>query len=282
MNELNYFRSYLYVPASKPEIVAKAFNSDADCVVIDLEDAVHVDSKTAAREFVTEFLKTKAPKPFLVRINDPNGAWGMLDLEAIAADNLFGVRIPKVTNIETIKVVAKVFDAAKSNAQIHLLIESALGVQRAFELATADPRVKAISLGEADLESDLRVTNDEALKYSRNAIVVAARAAGLKQPSQSVFPNTKDIDGLTASTIAAKAVGFFGRSVIHPNQVAVVNEIFTPTAQEVEQALQLLSWYDQMQASGNSVMALPNGDLLDPANIHYARFQVSLNQQLSN
>lgn len=282
MNELNYFRSYLYVPASKPEIVAKAFNSDADCVVIDLEDAVHVDSKTAAREFVTEFLKTKAPKPFLVRINDPNGAWGMLDLEAIATDNLFGVRIPKVTNIETIKVVAKVFDAAKSNAQIHLLIESALGVQRAFELATADPRVKAISLGEADLESDLRVTNDEALKYSRNAIVVAARAAGLKQPSQSVFPNTKDIDGLTASTIAAKAVGFFGRSVIHPSQVAVVNEIFTPTAQEVEQALQLLSWYDQMQASGNSVMALPNGDLLDPANIHYARFQVSLNQQFSN
>lgn len=282
MNELNYFRSYLYVPASKPEIVAKAFNSDADCVVIDLEDAVHVDSKTAAREFVTEFLKTKAPKPFLVRINDPNGAWGMLDLEAIAAENLFGVRIPKVTNIETIKVVAKVFDAAKSNAQIHLLIESALGVQRAFELATADPRVKAISLGEADLESDLRVTNDEALKYSRNAIVVAARAAGLKQPSQSVFPNTKDIDGLTASTIAAKAVGFFGRSVIHPSQVAVVNEIFTPTAQEVGQALQLLSRYDQMQASGNSVMALPNGDLLDPANIHYARFQVSLNQQLSN
>lgn len=282
MNELNYFRSYLYVPASKPEIVAKAFNSDADCVVIDLEDAVHVDSKTAAREFVTEFLKTKAPKPFLVRINDPNGAWGMLDLEAIAAENLFGVRIPKVTNIETIKVVAKVFDAAKSNAQIHLLIESALGVQRAFELATADPRVKAISLGEADLESDLRVTNDEALKYSRNAIVVAARAAGLKQPSQSVFPNTKDIDGLMASTIAAKAVGFFGRSVIHPSQVAVVNEIFTPTAQEVEQALQLLSWYDQMQASGNSVMALPNGDLLDPANIHYARFQVSLNQQFSN
>ena len=282
MNELNYFRSYLYVPESKPEIVAKAFNSDADCVVIDLEDAVHVDSKTAAREFVAEFLKTKAPKPFLVRINDPNGAWGMLDLEAIAAENLFGVRIPKVTNIETIKIVAKVFDAAKSNAQIHLLIESALGVQRAFELATADPRVKAISLGEADLESDLRVTNDEALKYSRNAIVVAARAAGLKQPSQSVFPNTKDIDGLTASTIAAKAVGFFGRSVIHPSQVTVVNEIFTPTAQEVEQALQLLSWYDQMQASGNSVMALPNGDLLDPANIHYARFQVSLNQQLSN
>ena len=282
MNELNYFRSYLYVPASKPEIVAKAFNSDADCVVIDLEDAVHVDSKTAAREFVAEFLKTKAPKPFLVRINDTNGAWGMLDLEAIAAENLFGVRIPKVTNIETIKIVAKVFDAAKSNAQIHLLIESALGVQRAFELATADPRVKAISLGEADLESDLRVTNDEALKYSRNAIVVAARAAGLKQPSQSVFPNTKDIDCLTASTIAAKAVGFFGRSVIHPSQVTVVNEIFTPTAQEVEQALQLLSWYDQMQASGNSVMALPNGDLLDPANIHYARFQVSLNQQLSN
>ena len=237
MNELNYFRSYLYVPASKPEIVAKAFNSDADCVVIDLEDAVHVDSKTAAREFVAEFLKSKAPKPFLVRINDPNGAWGMLDLEAIAAENLFGVRIPKVTNIETIKIVAKVFDAAKSNAQIHLLIESALGVQRAFELATADPRVKAISLGEADLESDLRVTNDEALKYSRNAIVVAARAAGLKQPSQSVFPNTKDIDGLTASTIAAKAVGFFGRSVIHPSQVTVVNEIFTPTAQEVEQAL---------------------------------------------
>jgi len=282
MVEQHYFRSYLYVPASKPEIVAKAFNSAADCVVIDLEDAVHHDSKTQAREFVTEFLKNEAPKPFLVRINDPNGPWGKADLEAISSPNLFGIRIPKTSSVETIKLAAKYLEAGKSNAQIHLLIESALGVQLAYSLATADPRVKAISLGEADLESDLRAPDPEVMKFCRSAIVVAAKAAGLRQPSQSVFPNTKDLEGLKASTLAGKAAGFFGRSVIHPNQIATVNEIFTPTEQEVEKAKELLSWYDQMQASGNSVMALPNGDLLDPANIHYAQFQVSLHQQLSN
>jgi citrate lyase subunit beta/citryl-CoA lyase len=159
---------------------------------------------------------------------------------------------------------------------MHLLIESALGVVNAFELATSDSRVTALSLGEADLLSDLKATNDEALAFSRLSILVAARAAGLKQPSQSVYANTKDLDGLKASTLRGKATGFFGRSVIHPNQIEIVNEIFTPTQDEVEKARELLDLYDQMQASGNSVMALPNGDMIDPANIHYAKFQMNL------
>lgn len=281
MVETQFFRSYLYAPASKPELVEKAFNSQADCIVIDLEDAVHHDKKDEARRFVVDFLSKPASKPFLVRINDLNGPWGVTDLESISSPNLFGIRIPKTASVDTVKKASKILDAKKSNAQIHLLIESALGVVKAFELSSCDPKVAAISLGEADLLSDLRATNDEALAFSRLSILLAARAAGIKQPSQSVYANTKDLKGLEESTIKAKATGFFGRSIIHPSHIEIVNTIYTPTKEEAEQAEELLGVYEQMQATGNSVMALPNGEMIDPANIHYAKFQLNLYKSLN-
>ena len=281
MVETQFFRSYLYAPASKPELVEKAFNSQADCIVIDLEDAVHHDKKDEARRFVVDFLSKPASKPFLVRINDLNGPWGVTDLESISSPNLFGIRIPKTASVDTVKKASKILDANKSNAQIHLLIESALGVVKAFELSSCDPKVAAISLGEADLLSDLRATNDEALAFSRLSILLAARAAGIKQPSQSVYANTKDLKGLEESTIKAKATGFFGRSIIHPSHIEIVNTIYTPTKEEAEKAEELLGVYEQMQATGNSVMALPNGEMIDPANIHYAKFQLNLYKSLN-
>ncbi|CAB4561451.1 MAG: CoA ester lyase [Actinobacteria bacterium] len=281
MVETQFFRSYLYAPASKPELVEKAFNSQADCIVIDLEDAVHHDKKDEARRFVVDFLSKPASKPFLIRINDLNGPWGVTDLESISSPNLFGIRIPKTASVDTVKKASKILDAKKSNAQIHLLIESALGVVKAFELSSCDPKVAAISLGEADLLSDLRATNDEALAFSRLSILLAARAAGIKQPSQSVYANTKDLKGLEESTIEAKATGFFGRSIIHPSHIEIVNTIYTPTKEEAEKAEELLGVYEQMQATGNSVMALPNGEMIDPANIHYAKFQLNLYKSLN-
>ena len=281
MVETQFFRSYLYAPASKPELVEKAFNSQADCIVIDLEDAVHHDKKDEARRFVVDFLSKPASKPFLIRINDLNGPWGVTDLESISSPNLFGIRIPKTASVDTVKKASKILDAKKSNAQIHLLIESALGVVKAFELSSCDPKVAAISLGEADLLSDLRATNDEALAFSRLSILLAARAAGIKQPSQSVYANTKDLKGLEESTIKAKATGFFGRSIIHPSHIEIVNTIYTPTKEEAEKAEELLGLYEQMQATGNSVMALPNGEMIDPANIHYAKFQLNLYKSLN-
>lgn len=281
MVETQFFRSYLYAPASKPELVEKAFNSQADCIVIDLEDAVHHDKKDEARRFVVDFLSKPASKPFLIRINDLNGPWGVTDLESISSPNLFGIRIPKTASVDTVKKASKILDAKKSNAQIHLLIESALGVVKAFELSSCDPKVAAISLGEADLLSDLRATNDEALAFSRLSILLAARAAGIKQPSQSVYANTKDLKGLEESTIKAKATGFFGRSIIHPSHIEIVNTIYTPTKEEAEKAEELLGVYEQMQATGNSVMALPNGEMIDPANIHYAKFQLNLYKSLN-
>ena len=281
MVETQFFRSYLYAPASKPELVEKAFNSQADCIVIDLEDAVHHDKKDEARRFVVDFLSKPASKPFLVRINDLNGPWGVTDLEGISSPNLFGIRIPKTASVDTVRKASKILDAKKSNAQIHLLIESALGVVKAFELSSCDPKVAAISLGEADLLSDLRATNDESLAFSRLSILLAARAAGIKQPSQSVYANTKDLKGLEESTIKAKATGFFGRSIIHPSHIEIVNTIYTPTKEEAEKAEELLGVYEQMQATGNSVMALPNGEMIDPANIHYAKFQLNLYKSLN-
>jgi citrate lyase subunit beta/citryl-CoA lyase len=276
MSHMDLHRTYLYVPGSKPEMVEKAFNSKADCVVIDLEDAVHPDKKEEARNFVAQFIATSPNKPFLVRINSMSSRWGKADLEAISLPGLQGIRIPKVESVETVLEAAKILDQAASSAQLHLLIESAKGVMQLPALASAHPRVVALSLGEADLLSDLRATNEEALTYCRSALIVATRAAGLRHPTQSVYANTKDLDGLRKSTVHGKATGFFGRSVIHPDQIEIVNEIFTPTQEEFEKASEILDRYERMQKSGESVMALPNGDMIDPANIQYAQFQVKL------
>lgn len=272
----SFFRSYLYVPGSKPNVVEKAFASAADCVVIDLEDAVHHDAKAQARQHVSELLDQKMPKPFLVRINDPVSPWGQADLAAIAKPGLLGVRIPKVASVSAVQAVAAALKPDNPKIEIHLLIESAIGIANIRELISADSNVAGVSLGEADLESDLKVTDDLVLQHCRNLVVIAARAAGIRQPPQSVYPDIKDLDGLRNSTMRAKANGFFGRSVIHPNQISVVNDVFSPTHEEVSRAHELLGIYDQMQASGNSVMALPNGELLDPANISYAKFLVEL------
>lgn len=229
-------RSWLYVPAHRADLVAKALAGPADAVVLDLEDAVPAAEKQHARHGVAAALAAPRTTPVWVRINAPDGPWGDADLTALAGHAVGGVRVPKVTDPAAVAAVAE-----RLGRPLHLMLETALGVERAFALATAHPLVAAVSLGEADLAADLGVTDPAGLAWARQRVVVANRAAGLPGPVASVWIDVADVDGLAADSRAAHAAGFTGRSVIHPRQIEPVHRAFTPSEAELAAARAVLA-----------------------------------------
>lgn len=264
-------RSWLYVPATRPDLLDKAMAGDADAVVLDLEDAVPADRKAEARRYAVEAAAGSWPKPLWIRLNAPRLPWGEEDVAALAGAPVQGLRLPKCESPQEIETVL-----SRTDVPLHLLIETALGVERAFELAGAHPRVRLLSLGEADLRADLRVRTADALDWARDRIVNACRAAGLTSPVQSVWTDVADVAGLTASSGLARDRGFHGRSVVHPRQIAPVNEVFSPRPQEIEDARRLIDSLRRAGDAGNAAWLDGNGRLIDPAVVAQAHWVLGL------
>jgi citrate lyase subunit beta/citryl-CoA lyase len=260
----------LFVPADQPDRFDKAVHSGADTVIIDLEDAVAPERKAHARATVVDFLGRypAAGVPVHVRLNALETAESAADLAALAGvPGLAGVRLPKVQSPqEAQEVVARL-----PGVPVHCLIETALGVERAYAIATAAPAVAGIGLGEADLRADLAITDDAGLAYARGRVVVAARAAGLPPPAMSVYPDVNDLDGLAASCRTGRALGFLGRNAIHPRQLPVIAAAFRPTAGEVAHAQAVLDALAAAGSAGRGTAVLPDGRFVDRAMAPSAR-----------
>ena len=269
-------RSYLYVPGSDPRRIEKALASETDAVILDLEDAVAPNRKEEARETIAGFLRSRREKPVFVRANAPGSALAEEDIEAVAGPNLAGLRLPKTESAEAVRQVAGRLEDLECEAGIQCLIESALGLELAFEIARAHERVVGMSLGEADLAADLGVRDEAGLLYARSRLVVATRAAGLPGPVQSVYTNVRDEEGLRRSTEEGKKGGFVGRSAIHPNQLSTINEVFTPTESEVAEAEELLTQLEESVGSGTGAFALEDGRFVDEAVVGSARLTLAL------
>ncbi|MFI5612698.1 HpcH/HpaI aldolase/citrate lyase family protein [Amycolatopsis sp. NPDC051903] len=265
---MTVIRSWLYVPGDRPDRIAKALAGPADAVIVDLEDAVSVAAKEDARRTVLKTLAEGAE--FFVRVNAPATPAGEADVAALAAasDKPLGVRVPKAEDPAELRRVA---DAL--GVPVYPILESALGVENALALATAHPLVAGISLGEADLAADLRATGADALTWPRSRIVVAARAAGLPNPVQSVWTAVRDLDGLRVSTEAGRRAGFFGRSVIHPAQIPVVHEVCAPDPAETAWARELLG---RLESSGEAAWIDDHGQFVDAAIVARARWVLAL------
>lgn len=265
-------RSWLYAPGDRPDLLAKAVRGRADAVVVDLEDAVSASHKAEARAAARELVLRGATVPIWVRVNDPLGPWGEADLDALDGLPLAGIRLPKCEDPAVVRQVGY-----RLGSPMQLLLESAVGVERAAELARAHPRVAGIGLGEADLAADLRTVGEETLTGCRFRVVLTARAAGLPAPVQSVWTDLRDLDGLRASTERARDAGFFGRSVIHPAQVDVVNAVFTPTSRQVARARELIDALDTAERDdGRSALVDRDGRFVDPAVVEGARWVLAL------
>ncbi len=261
--------TWLYAPGDRPRTVAGALAAGADVVVVDLEDAVAPDRKAYAREATAELLTEEQPVPVHVRVNALDGPLAGADLAALAAlPGLAGLRLPKVTSPAQITAVA----GETGPVPLYALLETAVGVELAYRIAAAHPALRGIALGEADLRADLGVHGDAGLDWSRSRIVVAARAAGLAPPSQTVHPDTRDLAGLAASCAHGRALGFLGRAAIHPRQLPVIERAYLPTERELEEAETIVR-AATVQAGAQ---ALPDGRFIDAAVVAAARRTLAL------
>ena len=270
------FRSYLYAPGNDPRKIEKALASEADAVVLDLEDAVAPNRKEEARESVSEVLRSRPSKPVFVRVNAPGSALAEEDIGAISGPHLSGLRLPKTESAEAVRGVAERLETLGCEAGIQCLIESALGLELAPEISRSHERVVGISLGEADLAADLGVRDEAGLLYARSRVVATARAAGLPGPVQSVYTNVRNTDGLRQSTEVGKNLGFVGRSAIHPAQIPAINEVFTPTEEEVAEAEGLLARLEESAGKGTGAFVLEEGRFVDKAVVESARLTLAL------
>lgn len=263
----------LYTGADRAQRLRSAWASAADVVIFDLEDAVAPAHKDEARDNLRDFLTGSPPRAVQIRINHSASAWFDDDIALINSAPVFvEARTPKVESAADVLALA----AALPGRRLHLLIESALGVERAFEIATAHTAVASIGLGEADLRGDLRVDGDEGLAFARMRVVLAARAARLPAPHMSVFANVRDHDALAASCAAGRALGFRGRAAIHPAQLNTIDSAFRPTASELDRARMILAAIDTAAEAGTGAIALADGTFLDIAMVERARETVAL------
>ncbi|MEU6377989.1 CoA ester lyase [Streptomyces sp. NPDC046909] len=266
--------TWLYVPGDRPHVVTKALTAGADVVVIDLEDAVAPDRKSYARDATAELLSEPRPSPVHVRVNALESPLAAADLTALAAlPGLSGLRLPKVTSARQITTIAERTPPAAGGAlSLYALLETALGVERAYDIATAHPSLRGIALGEADLRADLGVRDDAGLDWSRSRVIVAARAAALPPPPQSVHPDIRDLEGLAASCAHGRTLGFLGRAAIHPRQLPVIEQAYLPTTREIEQAETIVKAATVEQGA----QALPDGSFIDAAVVAAAQRTLSL------
>ncbi|WP_328325557.1 MULTISPECIES: HpcH/HpaI aldolase/citrate lyase family protein [unclassified Streptomyces] len=268
--------TWLYVPGDRPAVVARALAAGADVVLVDLEDAVAPDRKAYARDATAELLADPAPgpSPVHVRINALDGPLAEADVRAVAGlPGLAGLRLPKANGSAEVRRVAGWAAAAgRTGVPLYPILESALGVERAYEIATATPTVCGLALGEADLRADLGVYDEAGLAWPRSRAVVAARAAGLAPPAQSVYADVRDLDGLAASCARGRALGFLGRAAIHPRQLPVIEQAYLPTAAEVRAARDIVL----AGSADEGALALPDGRFVDAAVVAGARRTLDL------
>ncbi|MFI0369230.1 HpcH/HpaI aldolase/citrate lyase family protein [Actinomadura sp. 1N219] len=262
-------RSALYVPGDRPEKLAGSLTRGADALIADLEDAVAPEAKPTARRTMTAWLATlpqDAPEIW-IRINP--GKAGHEDLHALEP-GLHAVTGICVAKTETPDDLAAIDDLLPPQIALCPVLESATAVLGAPEIAQA-ARVVRLQLGEADLCADIGVdpgADERELLWPRSQIVLASAAAGIDPPLGPVSTDFRDLDRLAESTRALRRLGFQGRACIHPAQLPVVNEVFTPSPDELAQARALVA---RFEAAGSGVVVDESGRMVDEAVIRRAR-----------
>ena len=251
-------RSLLFVPADDEHKLAKAAMSAADAIVLDLEDSVVCDSKTLARDRAIEFLVQRpADLTVVVRINGADTPWFVDDLAALAGSSAAAVMLPKAT-------MASLAKLGHPGLPVIALVETAQGVEEA-NLVAADPRVHRLMLGSADLAAELGIAlraDETEMHYPRARLAMASAANEKESPIDVVHLALSDPDGLRLSAQRGKSLGFTGKACIHPAQLTVVNEVFSPTAAEIRDAQEVVKSFTAARTYGRAV-AVSGGRMID-------------------
>jgi citrate lyase subunit beta / citryl-CoA lyase len=271
-------RSRLYLPGSEPKYFVNAGLHGPDAIILDLEDSVHHGEKDAARILVRNALRAVdfGGCERMVRINQL--PMGLEDLAEIIPESPDLILIPKtehslqVTEVERVISELRVRHNISRPVWLMPILESALGIENAFAIATGSPNVAALTIGLEDYTADMGVTKTaeghESL-YARTRLVNAATAAGI-QAIDSVFGDVGDLDGLRRWAENARGFGFEGMGCVHPSQILVVHAAFTPSQAEIDKALKIVAAFEEAQQRGLGVVSL-GSKMIDPPVVERAR-----------
>ncbi len=264
------FRSVLYIPGSKERALEKSTGLATDAIIFDLEDAVAVDEKANARKLLAEKLQVLdyGARAKLVRINALSTEWGAADLEVIAEARPEAILLPKVDEAAHVEALARLLDASPETAETRIwaMMESPLGVLNAAEIARA-PRMAGIVMGTNDLAKDMgcRFRTDRLPLLSALQLpLIAAKAVGIVAVD-GVYNAFKDEEGLRAECEQGRDMGFDGKTLIHPAQLAVANAVFAPSEAEIDLASRQIAAFDDATARGEGV-AVVDGKIVE--NLH--------------
>lgn len=279
-------RSMLFLPGNTPNMLINAPYLGADAVIFDLEDAVSPDEKDSARILVRNTIGSidLAEKSIVVRVNPVDTEYFSDDIKTIVPCKPDYILLPKVNSADDIKKadgLISSFEDEEGSVGIIALIETALGVENAFSVACASQRIKALLLGAEDLTSDLRCVRTKEgreIEYARCRLVVAARAAGI-EIYDTPFTDVNDDEGIYEDAKTAKALGFTGKASISPRHVDAINEVFTPSLEEIEYAYEVLSAIELAKKQGKGAIAL-RGKMIDAPIVLRAKRVVETAQQL--
>lgn len=277
-------RTALFVPGNRPDRIEKAFNTEADVVIIDLEDAVPISEKELSRSEVREKAAQFSDRMMLVRVNALGSPFIEGDLEEAIVDGVNGIVLPKVEkadDIHDINVLLLKVEKKRSlpEGSIHLfpLIESAAAVQHVYDIVSAKTkpeRIYTVAFGAADYTFDMSIEmtmEGTELFYARSRISVACRAAGVAPPIDTPFMiDLNDIDALISDAKRAKELGFQGKQVIHPRQIEPCNRIFSPTPEEIAGAEKIIQVFEEAEAAGTAAIQV-EGKFIDYAVVKKSR-----------
>jgi len=260
------YRSALYIPGSKDRALEKARGLPVDVILFDLEDAVSPDAKVAARDTLYAALADDGygARLKIVRINALDTEWGAADAVAVAAMNCDAILLPKVNGPDDVDSLA----ALVPDLPIWAMMETPQGILNAAAIA-AHPRIAGFVLGTNDLAKDLNSRTRAALMTSLQMCLLAAKAAGIVA-LDGVYNAFKDEDGLRAECSEGRDMGFDGKTLIHPAQVAIANAAFGPTNEEIDLARRQIAAFDAAEAEGQGV-AVVDGRIVENLHIVTAR-----------
>ncbi len=262
-------RSFLYAPGNRERIMAKAPEAGADAVMFDLADSVPIAEKDTARKMVADALAALAGRNLFVKLNDADSGYIEDDLDAVAIAGLSGVLLPEVDKPETVIAVDRLLSRHEAERglkagtiEMILLLETATAILRAYELATASPRVVSLCCGTAEGGDLIRslgcawsLTGPERT-YLRGRVLLAARAAGLPWPIDGVYANLGDPAGLETEAFIARRAGLRGKLAIHPRQIEPIHRIFTPTKAEIDWSRRVIEAEDAALSRGSGVASV--------------------------
>ena len=263
-DKISVRRSFIFTPGLNPDMFPKAIASGADMVCIELEDGIAIKDKDEARKNTIEALKTlevKTGVELVVRVNCQRTKFGLLDLEAFISSKLKvkAIMLPKVKTPDEIKFIDDLLTDCNLDTDLHVIMETNEALQNIYEIAHSSKRIVALYFGGVDMAAELRVPNSyENLLYARSKLVHAGASVGI-DVIDVPYLDLEDMDGMKKEAELVRDLGFTGKGSIHPKQINVLNEIFTPSKEEISKAKKIV---DQFSESDTGLVVI-DGKLIE-------------------